>query len=124
MNIERRITERYQAVDGALAALSPESGRVGQIQNISLNGLAFRYIAEHSSEADLDGTINLQIMFAGEGVWLEGVPAKWVADIDIPPDASFSSIPLRQTCLQFLSLTDAQKNRLKEFIRRHTNANN
>lgn len=124
MNTERRITERYQAVDGALAALSPESGRVGQIQNISLNGLAFRYIAEHSSEADLDGTINLQIMFAGEGVWLEGIPAKWVADIDIPPDASFSSIPLRQTCLQFLSLTDAQKKRLKEFIRRHTNANN
>ncbi len=122
MIAERRITERYQAVDGALAALSPESGRVGQIHNISLNGLAFRYIAEHSSEADLEGTITLQIMFAGEGVWLEGVPAKWVADIDIPPDTSFSSIPLRQSCLQFLSLTDAQRKRLKEFIRRHTDA--
>jgi len=120
---ERRLAKRYRAVDGALAALSPESGRVGQIRNISLCGLAFRYIADEAPEEDLHGTVKLQIMFAGEGVWLEGVPVKWVADIDIPTDTSFSRIPLRQTCLQFTTLTATQKNRLQEFIHRHTNGN-
>lgn len=121
---ERRFAKRYRAVDGALAALSPESGRVGQIRNISLHGLAFRYIADESPETDLHGTVKLQIMFAGEGVWLEGVPVKWVADIDIPSSTSFSRIPLRQTCLQFTTLTDTQKKRLQEFIRRFTSGNN
>jgi len=121
---ERRFAKRYRAVDGALAALSPESGRVGQIRNISLHGLAFRYIADESPKADLPGTVKLQIMFAGQGVWLEGVSVKWVADIDIPPDSSFSRIPLRQTSLQFTTLTNAQKKRLQEFIHRYTSGNN
>jgi len=121
---ERRFAKRFRAVDGAIAALSPESGRVGQIRNISLHGLAFRYIADDSAMADLHGTVKLQIMFAGEGIWLEGVPVKWVADIDIPTDTSFSQIPLRQTCLQFTALTATQKNRLQEFIHRYTSGNN
>lgn len=74
--------------------------------------------------ADLHGTVKLQIMFAGEGVWLEGVPVKWVADIDVPTNTSFSQIPLRQTCLQFTSLTASQKKRLQEFIHRYTSSNN
>ena len=123
MLTERRNTIRFRAIDGALAALSPESGRIGQIQNISLSGLAFRYIADDAPGMLRHGTVKIQIMFAGEGVWLEGVPAKWVADVDIPPEQSFSGIPLRQTCLQFISLTDSQKTRLKEFIDRYTNGN-
>ena len=120
MIIERRLAKRLRAVDGALAAMSPESGRVGQIRNISLKGLAFRYIADDSPAANLNRTVNLQIMFAGKGVWLDSVPAKWIADVDIPPDASFSGIPLRQSSLQFISLTDAQRALLKEYISRFT----
>jgi hypothetical protein len=52
------------------------------------------------------------------------VPVKWVADIDIPTTTSFSRIPIRQTYLQFKALTDAQKERLQEFIRRYTRSNN
>jgi hypothetical protein len=118
--IERRNVKRFRAVDGALAALSPETGRVGQIRNISLNGLAFRYIADASPETNLNGTAKLQIMFAGKGIWLDGVPVKWIADVGIPTNSSFSGIPLRQTSLQFVSLTDSQKSRLKEYIHRFT----
>ena len=121
---ERRFAKRFRAVDGALAALSPESGRVGQIQNISLHGLAFQYIADNSHKADLHGTVKLQIMFAGEGVWLEGVPVKRVADIDVSTDTSFSQLPLRRACLQFTSLTATQKKRLQEFIHRYTSIKN
>ena len=110
-------------MDGALAALSPDSGRVGQIQNISLRGVAFRYIADDSPEANLDGTARLQIMFAGKGIWLDGVPVKYIADVDIPTHKSFSGIPLRQTSLQFIGLTEHQKTRLKDYIRRFTQEN-
>ena len=117
---ERRIAKRFRAVDGALAALSPESGRVGQLQNISHKGLAFRYIADDSPEADVNGTARVQIMFAGKGVWLDGIAVKWIADVEIPAQSSFSGIPLRQTSLQFIALTDEQKARLTDYIRRFT----
>ena len=117
---ERRIAKRFRAVDGALAALSPESGRVGQIQNISQKGLAFRYIADDSPDANVNGTAKVQIMFAGKGVWLDGIAVKWIADVEIPAQSSFSGIPLRQTSLQFIALTDEQKARLTDYIRRFT----
>ena len=123
MITERRIAERFRAVDGALAALSPETGRIGQIQNISLTGVAFRYIADDSRETDLNVTASLQILFAGKGIWLDGVPVKWIADVDLPAASSFSGIPLRQTSLQFIALTDAQKSRLQDYIRRFTQEN-
>lgn len=123
MITERRIAERFRAVDGALAALSPETGRIGQIQNISLTGVAFRYIADDSRETDLNGTARLQILFAGKGIWLDGVPVKRIADVDLPTASSFSGIPLRQTSLQFIALTDAQKTRLQDYIRRFTQEN-
>lgn len=119
--IERRAAKRFRALDGALAALSPKSGRVGQIQNISSDGVAFRYIADaDSGKASLEETGHLQLMYAGEGVQLEGITVRFIDDIEIPSAASFSGIPLRQTCLQFVALTDAQKNGIQDFIRRYT----
>ena len=120
---ERRIAKRFRAVDGALAALSPATGRVGQIQNISLNGVAFRYIADDFPEANLDGMTRLQLMFAGKGIWLDGILVKRIADVDLPTGASFSGIPLRQTSLQFIALTESQKIRLRDYIRRFTQKN-
>ena len=120
MITERRIAKRFRAVDGAIAALSPETGCVGQIQDISLSGVAFRYIADNLLHANLDGTPRLQLMFAGEGIWLDGVPVKRIADVDLPAGLSFSGIPLRQTSLQFIALTETQKTRLQDYIRRFT----
>lgn len=116
---ERRIAKRYRALDGALAALCPDSGRVGQIHNISSGGLAFRYIADAADSAPQSAD-RLQLMIAGEGVWLEGLLVRWVADIEVPADVSFSGIPLRQTSLQFVALTERQKDSLRAYIRRCT----
>lgn len=123
MVTERRMAKRFRAVDGALAALSPETGLVGQIQDISLNGVAFRYIADDPPGTHLDGLARLQLMFAGKGIWLDGVPVKRIADVDLPTGASFSGIPLRQTSLQFMALTETQKTRLQDYIRRFTQKN-
>ena len=117
---ERRITKRYRAMDGALAALSPDSGRVGQIHNISTGGLAFRYIADPASNGAPCSPDNLQLMVAGEGVWLEGIPVRWVAEVDVLSEASFSGLSLRQASLQFVSLTDRQRESLAAYIRRCT----
>ena len=117
---ERRIAKRYRAMDGALAALSPESGHIGQIRNISSGGLAFRYIADTMTDRAPHATFSLQLMFAGEGVWLDGIPVRRVADVAVSAEASFSGLPLRQTSLQFVSLTAPQKDALQAYIRRCT----
>jgi hypothetical protein len=118
--IERRMAKRFRALDGALAALSPDSGRVGQIHNISSDGVAFRYIADDDADPPSVNPPRLHLMFAGEGIKLEGIAVRCIADIELPKDPSFAGIPLRQTCLQFVSLTDDQKFGIREFIRRYT----
>jgi hypothetical protein len=117
---ERRIAKRYRAMDGALAALSPEAGHIGQIHNISTGGLAFRYIADTMIDHAPPATFSLQLMVAGEGVWLDSIPVRRVADVAIATETSFSGLPLRQASLQFVSLTAPQKDALQAYIRRCT----
>jgi hypothetical protein len=117
---ERRNVKRFRALDGALVALCPASGRIGQILNIGLGGLSFRYIADPAHDTGLEGTLQLQLMFAGKGIWLKNLSARWIADIEIPTDPSFAGLPLRQTCLQFVSLTHNQKSCLETYIQRFT----
>jgi hypothetical protein len=75
--------------------------------------------------ADLHGTVKLQIMFAGEGVWLEGIPVKWVADIDVfRPTPLFPKYHFARRAFSLHTLTATQKKRLQEFIRRYTSGNN
>jgi len=48
---ERRVYKRYNASDGAFAAISPNSFKLGQILNISRGGLAFQYIETKKNSA-------------------------------------------------------------------------
>jgi hypothetical protein len=49
--IERRKNKRYKAVDGAYAAISPNLNKLGQIIDISMGGLVFKYIVTNGNEA-------------------------------------------------------------------------
>ena len=48
--MEKRAFERFEPVDGAYAAISPSSYKIGQIVNISLGGLVFKYIDRDESK--------------------------------------------------------------------------
>ena len=50
--VERRKNKRYKAVEGAYAAISPNSHKLGQIIDISMGGLAFKYIDTNNGDSN------------------------------------------------------------------------
>ena len=114
---ERRQQKRFKVQEGAFAALVAQESRLGQIKDISIRGLSFRYI---DSNEKLENADELKIILGNEGLYLDNVPFKKISDIEIESEYSFSTVKMRQIGLEFGELTTAQQNRLTQFIENHT----
>jgi len=114
---ERRQQKRFKAQEGAFAALVDQQSRLGQIKDISLHGLSFRYI---DNDEKLKKASELKIIIGNQGLYLDKVPFKVVFDFEIESEFSFSRINMRQIGLKFGDLTPGQRNRLDRFIKDHT----
>lgn len=114
---ERRQQKRFKAAEGAFAALVDQESRLGQIKDISLDGLSFRYIDSHEK---LVNASELKIILGNRGLYLDKVPFKVVSDFEIKSEFSFSRVNMRQIGLAFGKLTPGQRNQLDRFIKHHT----
>lgn len=115
--VERRRHKRFQAEEGAYAAVRPQYEKIGQIIDVSRGGLAFRYMVSGSQE---DASSELDIFLIGEGFHLDKVPFQTVSDEGIPERLSPGSQKMRRCGVQFGELTQMQILKLKEFILNHT----
>lgn len=112
---ERRAHKRYRLKEDAIVATS---ARLGQIVDISMGGLSFRYIAKTST---MDETSNeLDIFLSRDDFYLEKVPFEKVSDDVSVYDSPFSIIKMRRFSVKFGSLTSEQKHQLERFLRYHT----
>jgi hypothetical protein len=114
---ERRQQKRFKAAEGAFAALVDQESRLGQIKDISSNGLSFRYIDSHEKLANAS---ELKIILGNQGLYLDKLPFKIVSDFEIQSEFSFSRVNMRQIGLEFGELTPGQRNQLDRFIKHHT----
>jgi hypothetical protein len=114
---ERRQQKRFKAREGAFAALVDQESRLGQIKDISLQGLSFRYIDNHEK---LKKASELKIIIGNQGLYLDKLPFKIIFDFEIESEFSFSRINMRQVGLKFGDLTPVQRNRLDHFLKNHT----
>jgi hypothetical protein len=114
---ERRQQKRFKAQEGAFAALVDQESRLGQIKDISLHGLSFRYIDSHEK---LKNASELKIILGNRGLYLDNVPFKIISDFEIESEFSLSTVNMRQIGLEFGELTPGQRNRLDRFIKHHT----
>jgi hypothetical protein len=114
---ERRQQKRFKAAEGAFAALVDQESRLGQIKDISLRGLSFRYIDSHEK---LENARELKIIIGNRGLYLDKVPFKKISDFEIESEFSFSMVKMRQIGLEFGVLTAEQKLQLERFIQKHT----
>ena len=114
---ERRLQKRFKAEEGAFAALVDQESRLGQIKDISLRGLSFRYIDSHEK---LENASELKIILGKQGLYLDKVPFKKISDFEIENEFSFSRVKMRQIGLEFGVLTAEQKQQLQRFIQNHT----
>ena len=108
--IERRKYKRYKAKDGAFAAISPLfSEKLGQIIDISMGGLAFKYITGNDNkDGEKKKEYEHSILLSSLDCYVEEIPFKTVEDREITNYPSFSSMKLRERRVKFNSLSSRQ----------------
>ena len=114
---ERRKQKRFKSREGAFVALRLRGSKLEQIIDISVSGLAFRYIDIGERPR---GTFELDIFLRDKEFHLERVPAKTVSDLEFAEEFPFSATKTRRHSVQFGDLTDDQVCRLAYFIKHHT----
>ena len=115
--MDRRRKKRFRVREGAFAALVNRENKLGQIKDISLVGLSFRYIA---NEGQSIHPSELRIILAGSGLFLDNLPYKTVSDFEVTNGFTFSSLKMRQRHLAFGDLNSYQESRLNDFILNYT----
>ena len=110
--MERRKFTRFLTQDDAFAALRGNLTKVGKICDISLKGLAFRYLAEKISNETFT---HVDIFLSTNGFHLPELPCKVV--YDEKDSISQSNVVLAYRCgLKFEPLREEQQNKLEFFL--------
>lgn len=115
--IERRKSKRYKAVEGAYAAISPSSHKLGQIIDISMGGLAFKYIDTNNNDQKNQTPTEESIFLSSMGFYVGNLPFKTISDNEVTNTPSFSSMKVRERHVQFTDLSFKQLFDLDYYLR-------
>ena len=115
--VERRRNKRYKAVEGAYAAISPNSHKLGQIIDISMGGLSFKYIDTSNDERDPELISEDAIFLSSMGYYVGDLPFNTISDYEVTNAPSFSSMKVRKRHLKFTDLTFKQLFDLDYYLR-------
>jgi hypothetical protein len=114
--VERRKNKRYRAKDGAYAAISPHSRRLGQIIDISMGGLSFKYI-ENNDAHEQEKKPELSLFLSSLGYYVGDLPFQTIEDCEMTNYPSFSSMKLRKRRVKFTELSFKQLFDLDFYLR-------
>jgi c-di-GMP-binding flagellar brake protein YcgR len=115
-DMERRKFTRFRVQVDSYAALRGNFSKVGKIYDISMNGLAFRYLAEKMSNETFN---HVDIFLTNNGFHMSGVHCTVVYDEKESISNSHVVSPYR--CgLKFDALEEEHQNKLEFFINNHT----
>ncbi len=115
--VERRKNKRDKAVEGAYAAISPNSHKLGQVIDISMGGLSFKYIDTSSDDSDNKPVPEESIFLSSMGYYVGDLPFKTISDYEITNAPSFSSMKVRKRHVQFSDLSFKQLFDLDYYLR-------
>ena len=112
VSIERRKYPRFQTRQVFFAA----NAHLGMVENISLGGLAFRFIDRGAWPEDL---VHKGILFGEDDLCLDEIPIRRMTSTP-SPEAATESRPVQKIRVQFSELTPRQQRLLEGFIHTHT----
>ena len=110
--VERRKHKRFESTTGLFVVLGPNSPKVGRVIDVSLSGIAFRHVDE---KAALDGGCKFDMFHVLNGFCLRKVPFEVIWDFE-SNKTSHSFMTIRETGIQFRTLTIYQKSQLEHLI--------
>lgn len=117
--MDQRKHKRFQVHEGVFVVCGPYSNKLGQIMDISMGGLAFRYVAGNHESSE---PFELDIFFTGHGCYMSKLPFRTISDFEIVNEIPFSSVTIRRCGVQFGRLMPHQISQLEYLIREHTTA--
>lgn len=112
---EQRKHKRFDVKDGAYSVLGYQPTVMGQIINISMDGLAVTYKGKRLKESN-----EVDLFISDAGFYIDQIPVKTISDHKLVGKFLFSSKTVWQRSLQFGDLTDDQKSQLKQFLQHYT----
>ncbi len=115
--IERRKNKRYKAVEGAYAAISPNSHKLGQIIDISMGGLSFKYIDTSNGDNESETKPEEAVFLSSMGYYVGDLPFQTIADYEVTNTPSFSSMKVRKRHVKFSDLSFKQLFDLDYYLR-------
>ncbi|BCS97118.1 hypothetical protein DSLASN_27500 [Desulfoluna limicola] len=122
---ERRQHPRYNARNGTYVSMLPASTCMGQLLDVSVGGLTFRYIDHERGERNREET---HVFIGDDSVYLDRIPSTIIEDVPVFERSSFdvhglsrrSAKRMRQRRVRFNGLTPDQKAQLEYFLRYRT----
>jgi hypothetical protein len=115
-SVERRKYRRAQVPEGVFVTFMPDDSRLGEVVDIGMGGLSFRYLATGESPV-ASGRLNLYL--SEYDFQVKAVPFQTIWDLtghNIP----FVPVTMRRSGVQFRGLTQDQISRVEHFIHNHT----
>ena len=114
--MERRKFTRFRVQDDAFAALRGNFTKVGKIYDISLNGLAFRYITEKIINENLNC---VDVFLSSNGFHMPDIPCTVIYD-EGESISNSNSVSSYRCGLEFKALKEDHKDQLEFFLNHHT----
>lgn len=115
--LEKRKNKRYKTIEGCYAAIGPNSQKLGQIIDISMGGVCFKYIDTFNDDQEAGTQKENSIFLSSMGHYLGDLPVNTVGDYPITDEPSFSSMGVRKRHVQFVDLNSKQLFNLDYYIR-------
>jgi len=108
----RRRQKKHRVPKGVFVGVGPDFVKLGPIEDVSMDGLEFRYICDGEPS---NGSY-VEIFMTDGDFYLGRVPIKTVADVQLVNKSAATSTAWRHCSLRFTGLTGYQRTKLEEFI--------
>ena len=114
---ERRKEQRFLAKRGAVALMESIHSKLGQVEDVSMGGLSFRYMQIKKESALFDA---VHLFFPRYDFFIKQIPMRVVTDIEELNQSPFQTITVRRCGIQFLELSTALRTELDFFLKNYT----
>ena len=113
---EQRRHQRFFSKDGAYINLRNNTNKLGQILDISMGGLSYRYVENGIKHGDY----KLDIFLVGPDFRAESIPVHTVYDCEMNNEEVADNLKVRRQGVRFKDLNGIQFTLLEHFIENYT----
>lgn len=101
----------------AIAVIKSKPARMGEIVEISQNGLVFHYLENGREFAQLG---EMDIIFTDDDFHMARLPFRPIMETAVEADAPFDVLEMRRMTVEFGGLTAKQKRQLQHVLKNYT----